>query len=404
MRRSIVLGLAALGTALLAGCADQTSTAPTGIQASISGVSCDFKALKKSVISYFAGGTDQNTGQNILTAMSAATGSARDNEGFNLLAWTATVTDAGRQTGSAAIGSGLVNGTLACMSSNVSSPDLPADFGPALSSGGAFAVRGGTNDPTSPVLARGTIGWGVEPPANFSWSQITGGQRTLIYGNPLTLFVSNEEVTGTGFHWGRVPDVAFTPAILVGYCVEGSDRLLIQHHQANDGVLLQGASPSFCTAAANLAPSGWNLRSLAQRAAQIIVGKPLYASARTTGPGGLAGGFSDFGAVDGEHVNLTFTTQPADAKITSLMAPFQVTARADGGTPFAGVPVTVAIAGNNGSWIFSGTATRITNDQGVATFDDLNINKAGGYILQATTQASGFATAVALSTMFHITR
>lgn len=406
MRTSIVLGLAALGTAALAGCADQASTAPTGVQASIAGATCDFQGLKKSVIDYFAGGTDQNTGQNILTAMTAATGSARDDQGFNLLAWTATVTDAGRQTSSAATGSALVNGTLACMSSAVTSPDLPADFAPALSDGGAFAVRGGTSDPAGPVLARGTsVSWGVEPPPSFTWSQITGGQRSLIYGNPLGTFATTEELTGTGYHWGRVPAGSFSPAALVGYCVTGSDRLLIQHHQAADGVLLQSAVPSFCTTTVGAADNDWSLKSLARRTAELFVGKPLYASAAfATGPGGLAGGFSDFGAVDGEHVNLTFSTQPADAKTTGIVPAFEVTARADGGTPFAGVPVTIAIAGNNGSWTLTGTATRVTNDQGIATFDDINVNKAGGYTLQATSQIGAFSASSTISTMFHITQ
>ncbi|HMA38930.1 MAG TPA: hypothetical protein VKP10_02570 [Gemmatimonadales bacterium] len=107
-------------------------------------------------------------------------------------------------------------------------------------------------------------------------------------------------------------------------------------------------------------------------------------SARSSG---ITGTVSDpFDILIGSVTQLVFTQQPTtDTAGQTLTPPVQVTAEDAAGntvTSFTG-NVTVSIAVNPGGGTLSGTKT-VTANQGVATFSNLSIDKAGtGYRLQA---------------------
>ena len=124
------------------------------------------------------------------------------------------------------------------------------------------------------------------------------------------------------------------------------------------------------------------------------------------GAGGTLRGFSSFGGVDARAVHLDLLTAPRDAKAgqpISFPPGVQVRARGDGGTPLPEVSVTISVQGNQGSFTLSGTTTRVTGSDGIATFPDLSLDKPGGYVLLATSTLTGYAAAQVSSGMFHIT-
>jgi hypothetical protein len=56
--------------------------------------------------------------------------------------------------------------------------------------------------------------------------------------------------------------------------------------------------------------------------------------------------------------------------------------------PIANVLITLSVVSNNGGFTISGN-TAYTNADGVATFPDLHIDKAGGYTMTATSEVGG---------------
>ena len=72
-------------------------------------------------------------------------------------------------------------------------------------------------------------------------------------------------------------------------------------------------------------------------------------------------------------------------------------------TPLPEVSVTITVQANLGSFTLSGTTTRVTGSDGIATFPDLSLDKPGGYVFVATSTLVGFAPAQVNSGMFHIT-
>ena len=105
-------------------------------------------------------------------------------------------------------------------------------------------------------------------------------------------------------------------------------------------------------------------------------------------------------------MHLDLLTAPRDAKAgqpISFPPGVQVRARGDDGTPLPEVSVTISVQGNQGSFTISGTTTRVTGNDGIATFPDLSLDKPGGYVLLATSTLTGYAAAQVTSGMFHIT-
>ena len=85
---------------------------------------------------------------------------------------------------------------------------------------------------------------------------------------------------------------------------------------------------------------------------------------------------------------MAFTVEPSNALVGAPIAPaMKVALHTAGGSvfPLAGIPVTLALANNPATATLSGTFTVNTDANGVATFYDISLDKAGvGYTLTAT--------------------
>ena len=95
---------------------------------------------------------------------------------------------------------------------------------------------------------------------------------------------------------------------------------------------------------------------------------------------------------------LSFFTQPSAADVGQILPAVQVVARDSlGGTDstFTG-SVAIALASNSSGGSLSGT-TAVRPINGIATFDNLAIDKAGTYTLRASTSGSAAVTSSAFS-------
>ena len=370
-----------LAVALTAACSDTPESDPFApVTASVT--ACQVNTVRQAAGRYFESGADGRTANDLVKALQQAPDlGVRRTAAFDLLALVAEVTDANRQAGTTQQGSDLVNAVLGC--TGYGEPGL-IDFVPALSEGGAFAVRGGATDPTAAVRAR-LASWGVEPADALTWPDVTAGLRVLIYGDTIGNFDSDEVVLGMGYEWSRIPAGEFAYPVAVGYCDLVEDRSLIQHYEDSnpDAVVLPPEELSFCSTPAAL-------------------GGGLFA-ALSSGPGGRVKTFSPFAGVDAELVTLAFAQQPVTAKIGTLPT-MTVLVTGAGGTPIEGVAVGMTVAGNSGSFNFGGTMVEVTDADGIATFDDLTLDKPGGYTLTATAQHWFFEQASTTSDLFNLSR
>lgn len=123
----------------------------------------------------------------------------------------------------------------------------------------------------------------------------------------------------------------------------------------------------------------------AASATATIAGKTVTFSATTTAGGGSA---------------LAFSTQPVNVANNVTMAAVAVTVKdAFGNLVTTNTPVTIALGGNQVGATLGGTLTRTTTN-GVATFDDLSVDRAGtGFTLIA----SSGSIATATSSAFNVT-
>lgn len=379
-------------------------------------LTCDFKAAEAFAREYFDQPERQSAGEILREMRKAFEGGdvtgARE-LGFDVLAVAETVADAGTAAGTPEDGSDLTNAVLACMDVG---HETAVDFSGALALFGAFAVRGGTDEPElqPAVLARGSSPlWGAEPVASAPWAESLGqpgdpGDRRLLYAFPLTSTGFTEETpVSSAYEWNAVPTPALIPFasdLSVGACLAQPDPKLRVQRSAT---ILPFTALGFCPDAASSSfvdASGH--QGLVERVtgalAAVLAPRPLHASAALIGGvGGRLGGFSPVVVVDAGAVNLTFTVQPVDA-IVGEAFPVQVTARGNGGTPLPEVTVTLAISENNASFgELSGTTVVTTGTDGVADFL-VSLNKPGGFRLTASGNLSGFETSVATSELFHI--
>ena len=356
------------------------------------GTSCGFKTVRTLAGREFGPG-DQNAVFALIKKMQdAGAGSAGATAaGFDIFARLSAVVNGGTQTGSAQTGSDLTNALIACMS--VGPVTLPIDFTPALGPLGAYEVRGGAADGNLEVVSRDGFSGVQAPLGGFAgWL----GGRTLFYGTPISAISTREQQQGNAYDWSTIP-VRHTGLIgqgTVALCVANPNGAL---RVQEDAAIIPVADPSFlpCTGFLSAAPTLHDglLFGMARRVLRAAVGlfqpAPLLAALKVGGTGGLAGGFSRFGAVNAGSVHLQFTQQPVDGFINQLFS-VKVLAVGDGGTPLPGVSVTLTVLTNNGTTVlFSGTTPVSTDGTGVASFSNLSINKAGGYRLIATGTADG---------------
>jgi hypothetical protein len=429
--------LVALG---LAACSETNQPLPQEVDFQFTnGPACDYRPVKKDARAYFPKSLDRTVQDMIRSMQQAGTDSEATGIGFDIIALVAQVTRDGLQDGSFEDASDLTNGLLACMTFATGfEPADPIDFTGALDLG-AYEVRGGLGDPVYPVVSHlcddpsgicpeGT--WGVEPAdGDDSWGDVTGGQRYLVYGAIAPAPGGGETQLTETFDWNTVPLLpltGFVEDVRVARCTpedeDGAERV-----QRGSGVpiILPFSEPTFCanfTTAANFG-SGLlgTLKQWTHTAGSLLMPRPLFASASPGRCcGGTAGGFTPFVVVTAGNVNLTFEDGPFDAVIdpntgVATLQPVEVSAKGDQGTPLPEVIITLTVELNQGSWVELGGTSTLTTDPdctstaaciptGTVTYDDLTLNKPGGYRLVATASLFGYDLAVVTSDAFHITQ
>lgn len=401
MRRQFawVVGLAGL---LAVGCAEGREPLPAAPLAAVSGGEvgvCGFISLSGFMQSYFRNnGAYRELGGVLINQMKAAgAGStvARD-KGFDLLVLVANTVTAGNG-GPLADGNAVVNGTIACMFADAADRPItfPEDFTAALDPGvhGAFAVRGGTNDPASdPVYARPGLPLtfsGVAPQSGETWPATLSGNpapsRLLLYGRPGS--------DPSSYDWKVVPRSAtFVPPVIVGLCIDPNAATTSMLQEEHVGFL--SFADAYFLNELTCSPVAFTRWNPLRFASSLLGVRPLWA-ATVVNPGGLGGSTGGIGSLFSSHdlqassggtggVVLTFTLEPTDGRADQTLTAVRVTATS-GGTPVGGVQISLAAVTNNGTpVILSGTSTLITPNSGVVTFTDLSINKPGGYHYLAT--------------------
>ena len=399
-RRITSLTTAALGLAAI-GCGDSTRGSPTSPDFAPSVVGCDLSTARGLVNSIFPS-AQRTPAKNFLQAIQNAgvPSDAATNAGFDLFALIA-----GYGSGSPQDRSTFVNAIIPCQS--VGSVSLPIDFTGAFGPNGAFEVRGSVDDKAAAVSH--DILWGLEPPiqtgtaTRHTWNEITGGianKRFLAYGAPVTVpGFTNETLVGTIFEWFTIPTLSFDPGVVVGTCInDGSgSEYLIQHNAvATGGEIVPSATPSFCPVVSSYEGNeGWSLTAVAHRFIDFFKPQPLLAAALgTRPPGGSIGSLSPSAAVNPELIKLAFEGQVADGRTTPAIVTFtggksvSVKVTPGGSTPLDGARVRLIATTNLGTTVVASGNTATTQD-GIATFPNLTISKAGGYRLIATLDGFG---------------
>lgn len=422
MRRlPVALVPAAVGLLLAACVGDRDTTAPRSAPNAASfgktpPATCDFNTLRSEGRDFFSSNTDPVF--DIIKSMTDAFGTggaaAATPFGLDVFAQIASARLTSRQiAGASAAGGTLVRDVAKC--TNLGAVD-PAVAATALASG-IFEVRGGTGDSQSPALAKPDVfpRWGVEIKAPATtWPT----PRHLVLGTPgaatTELGGEPQSISGfVGYEVATLPVSVPKGGLRVGICIKTTTADLNAVNRLIHGGVVEGNSaPTFCDGAplATLSRSAW-FASLANRVTSAFAPALLFAQDgggrdldSFTGGGPSSWSPMAWGKIVGASVALQFSTQPKNGFNTAPLAPFVVHA----GTPghaLSGTLVTITVFGNSGlpaGAFVSGTLTIPTDGNGDATFNDIVVNKAGGYTLTATATYGGVPTGSTVSTLFNI--
>jgi hypothetical protein len=399
------------------GCGDNDSgTGPTSPQFAPGPTGCELSTAKSLVSSVFPTNASRQAANGYLQAIQdgGAKSLKATNAGFDLFALIAA-----NRPVPAVDGSAFVNAVLSCQ--NVGTISLPIDFRGALGANGGFEVRGGSlTDDVAAVTVAGA--WGLEPPLDLTgeepvrltWDQITSiparhnpagnpvNKRLLAYGapaaNPTDPEYSNEQLVSNIFDWSTIPTATFSPGAVVGTCLTDNlaQQYLIQHHAVDDdGEIIPSATPSFCGSGLTSGRSGGlSAFALAERVLDFFRPEPLMAVAvGTRPPGGSVGALSPNAAVNPGTITLVFQGTVADGRTGQVLKftngqSVSVTVTPAGLTKMDGVRVRLIATSNLGATVVA-SGNEVPTQDGVATFTNLKINKAGGYRLIATIAGFG---------------
>ena len=405
------LGLAALG------CGDNDSgSSPTSPQFAPGPTGCDLSKAKSLVSSVFPTNASRQAANGYLQAIQdgGAKSLKATNAGFDLFALIAANRPVPAEDGSA-----FVNAVLSCQ--DVGTISLPIDFRGALGANGGFEVRGGSpSDSAAAVTVDGA--WGLEPPLDLTgedpvrliWDQITSipvrfnpgsnsvNKRLLVYGapaeNPTDPEYSDEELVSNIFDWSTIPTATFSPGVVVGTCLTDNlaQHYLIQHNAtADNGEIIPSATPSFCQLELATGRNGsFSAVALARRVLHFF--RPQLLMAVAVGvrpPGGAVGALSPNAAVNPGTITLLFQGNVADGRTGQVLKftnnqPVSVKVTPEGLTKMDGVRVHLIATTNLGATVVA-SGNEVATEDGVATFTNLKINKAGGYRLIATIAGFG---------------
>jgi hypothetical protein len=298
---------------------------------------------------------------------------------------------------------------IACSNVDYTDDDLEADRAVAkdafelaldLAGTGTYAVRGAATTETSIFSKNKQKGLGA--PSNFAAWFGGAGTRSLVIGyNISPADFSSEDEAGVYYDWSMIRPASsntLTGLATISYCVGDGfeptlNELRIQHHASTaDGTVLpKGTAVTgvVCTTGVPVGLHGSGLGSFAARLFHGLVDAirpaPLHASAFVKGPvSGTLGDFSPTGVVDPDTTLISFATLPTGGT-TNTDLPLAVLVTAEGGTPWAGITVRITAAANNGATLAPCGNEAVTNDDGLAVFEDFQINSPGTVKLTAAT-------------------
>lgn len=437
-----VLAPGILGVALLA-CSDPPSApeeldhfaaAPGGPSSS----TCDLvKDITSDTRSFFPV-SDRKAVLDAVSVMGTAckngNTSATNAAAWDVLGLVDALVNAGKG-GDPLVGSRLLNALIACTKGLCVSADLESpliDFQPALGPLGLFGVR---TEGSLPIVARNPMPfgagiansarWGVE---SSNWKTVIAGQnntKIIIFGAPAPVLVQLQDA-GIGnlqFNLNRFPGTGqFADGELhVGACfateyvlphIDGDENKphMPERIQRNS-VLLETlpAGPTFCgqnnlqTASIfggaasflrNLVPETWRLVFFGDRSVTVVGGTPLD--------------FSTFSAVTAQADGFLEMLQGPDSVVVKgeSIGNIKIAAKSGAGTPMEKVKITLSVYNNQGvpaGAELSGTIEGYTSeDDGTVTFSEAVLGKAGGYIICANGELSGFTFEQACSPLFHV--
>lgn len=433
--------LLVIATTALVACGERSTppapTAPhvrTEITATTLPLTCDVRALKANARAYAASHKDplfdiiddlkslSKDGPNPAATDKAFDGLAR------LAAMRGTSAQASAATGAAF--DALTTGFLGCMESYITAT-VPSDFSVdgALGPGWLYEVRGkDAVDGAAGAYERGSSPfWAAEAPAGWgaSISATSQAKRFLIYGSRITDFLTNDPTVGSAFELHTIPTLgsgvlSLSSPLLIGLCdVEVTPTLRVQH--VGDILPLRSLTcsgpPAFASAATSPSRllSALDPLSLAKAAVRFFSPRTANAALIVGSVGGGISELSPSAVIDMQSVDLHFVHGVANGVISRPLAdssgnPIQVSVTTRNGTPLPNVVVTLGIVLNSSSIAFlrdgaaapSVTVSRTTGADGVATFDDVFLTKAGGYQLTATGSFDGVAGSPVLSNSFNM--
>jgi hypothetical protein len=438
--RKRTIGFAIAGVFGLVSCMQDTTSppaAPTSPQFGRGRTvgSCAITTTVNDAKAYFSDSRDPVFALlDTLTTESGVSAAAATPVGFRVLSRLATVANTAYGSGSlakgdAAAGSKFANDVLACMSVAGYSADSPVPFEGALSATGLFAVRSDTKLPA--VISRGTDSdgeplFGAERSESDGWHASLGGVAysgdILFYGSQLASSPTfdGEDTASVTYDLSTLPTpLAFTKSITVngksvtvgtlrtGVCDVSSTSAQILHDHGGASILPQAGDPAFClsppplTIGMKLSPFA-RVAATAKSVANYFLPQPLMA--RVGGGSALVSGLSHLGAVKftvDPNSGVIFSTQPASGKLNGnpqFKNPIAVKVQSANGTALGGVKVSLSVVGNSGSFTPPADSVRFTGANGIATFPDFFLDKAGGYTVTAKTDYGS-----ALSVLFNLT-
>ncbi len=269
-----------------------------------------------------------------------------------------------------------------------------------LAGNGSYAVRGNAAG-ESPVVSQ-NLQSGLAAPSDFATWFGGAGKRSLVIGYTITpLDFSTEDEAGVYYDWSMIRPAGSTPLeglATISYCVSNAwdqidNELRIQHLPSGQGGTIlpipvgAGVSGVFCDP--DLSLQSAEPMSLASRLLEglfdMVRPAPLFANAMLKGPvSGTLGDFSPTGVVDPNATLISFAVLPTRGS-TNTDLPLQVLVTGAQGTPWAGITVRITASENNGVTLAPCGTEAVTNDDGLAIFEDFQINKPGTVHLTAAT-------------------
>jgi hypothetical protein len=415
------IALAAIAAALLLGCAEDQPPATTEITTPslealvVSfGSACSIKTVRSLANSEFPT-KDQKKVGDFIKLLDSGTPTQKRAAGFGLLDLLSKDLYAGTlpSTHTAVNASNLTIATTNCIPGAI--PPGVSELSRAFLSTGLFVAKG-LGGPVSEPAAFSQDGFAaVQAPTAGSvardFSSWMNGQ-SVIFGWPIFAnedFRTGEAPVGVGYQLYAIRVGEFSGASgIIALCVgEFPSKLRVQHEdkiqEAVDPSLIVGwplhpecPVPTQLSFVGRLLRAGFGLLSPAPLHALLTVG---------SGSGGKK--LSPFGAVDAGSVHLSLTcaegcATPANGTVGLLSPGPKVRATGDQGSPLPGVQITMAVAGNSGSFKVCGPTVVNTDENGIADFTGIAIDKPGGYTLTASSAYVGFAVAQVTSSLFNL--